>query len=98
MKSRLIIENLENLQDLSDKDMTLTQGGMTVEASETQSVDLRIAYPWPIKPVVPGPKPPSGPYPLPQPHPLPVPCYHGGYQPKPGPGGYSVIPWCAVIL
>jgi hypothetical protein len=88
---RLIIENLDNLQELNHEEFSAIQGGLTlVDGYDIKlPIEERLIYPGPNQPVelYPLPEQPIKPY-----YPLPyIPC-------SPYPTKEGKLPWCAVIL
>jgi hypothetical protein len=86
---RLIIENLDNLQEINPEEVFSIQGGLTLVNGDDikPSVEERLIYPAPSLPVelYPRPDQPSKPY-------YPLPNYPCSLKP------YGPLPWCAVIL
>ncbi len=92
---RLIIENLDNLEELNTEEVFSIQGGLLVDYPVIEEkLDISIAekVDFSIKDKLIYPVKPIKPYPLPcYPYPLPPVC-----SPYPTKGGN--LPWCAVVL
>ena len=92
--SKLVIQNLEVLEDLSDAaEASELEGGMLI-AEKIDITDFK-PLPYPIRPY-PIPRPPIDCFPVPRPRPHPIPCYP--HKPFPVGGGGVGFPGCPVIL
>ncbi|MEO0457957.1 MAG: hypothetical protein AAF152_15440 [Cyanobacteria bacterium P01_A01_bin.114] len=94
--NRLIIRNLDNLQELTPEEVSTIQGSLSIaypeeplpEVPDQPSPKGRVWYPYPRpkRPKYPSPRPYPQPYPIPS-----IPC-------SPYPRKDGRLPWCAVIL